>query len=179
MRDSVHIILRDYKSSDIDSIHSLLNNYDVSRFLSSRIPFPYSRDDAVWWVEIGSKNEITRAIEFNGQLAGIVGVARGLDENARCGEVGYWLGQPFWGKGLATLAVSEMTEMIFKDTDIVRLFAPIYGPNKASMHVAEKCGYQFEGIAKKAVYKDGRFYDEYIFARLKDGIEAENGSVCS
>lgn len=172
MRDSVHIALRDYKDADIDAIHSLLNNYDVSRFLSSRIPFPYTRDDAVWWVETGSKNEITRVIDFNQQLVGIIGVARGQYENYRCGELGYWLGQPFWGKGLATLAVSEMTEMIFSETDIVRLFAPIYGPNKASMRVAEKCGYTLEGIAAKAIFKDGRFYDEYVYARLKEGLEA-------
>lgn len=175
MRDAVGITLRDYKNADIDAIHLLLNNYEVSRFLSSRIPFPYTRDDAVWWVETGSKNEITRVIEFNRQLAGIIGVARGPHENYRCGEIGYWLGQPFWGKGLATLAVSRMTELIFNDTDIVRLFAPIYGPNKASMRVAEKCGYKLEGIAEKAIFKDGRFYDEYIYARLSANIQTLSG----
>lgn len=172
MPNSVHITLRDYKDGDIETIHDLLNNDEVSRYLSSRIPFPYSHHDAVWWVETGSKNEITRVIEFNGQLSGIIGVVRGTFENYRSGELGYWLGKPFWGKGLATQAVSEMTNRIFTDTDIVRLFAPIYDCNKASMRVAVKCGYRLEGVAEKAVYKDGRFYDEYIYARLKDEIKA-------
>lgn len=170
MRDSVSISLRDYKTEDIKAIHILLNNYNVSRFLSSRIPFPYTFDDAVWWVETGNKHEITRVIEFNGELAGIIGVARGVYENYRCGELGYWLGEPFWGKGLATGAVSQMTQMIFADTDIVRLFAPIYHPNKASMRVAEKCGYKLEGIAEKAIFKDGRFYDECIYACLNTAL---------
>lgn len=175
MRDSLPITLRDYQDGDIDAIHQLLNNYAVSRFLSSRIPFPYSHDDAVWWVETGSKKEITRVIEFSGQLCGVIGVARGPFENYRCGELGYWLGQRYWGKGLATLAVSDMTQQIFAETDIVRLVAPIYDCNKASMRVAEKCGYKLEGIAEKAIYKDGRFYDEFIFARLKARIELGAG----
>ena len=172
MRDAVHMTLRDYQEADIDAIHQLLNNYQVSRFLSSRIPFPYTRDDAVWWVETGSKSEITRVIEFNQQLAGIIGVARGPHENYRCGELGYWLGEPFWGRGLATLAVTRMTEMIFDETDIVRLFAPIYDCNRASMRVVEKCGYKLEGIAESSIFKDGRFYDEHIYARLKPDIQA-------
>jgi RimJ/RimL family protein N-acetyltransferase len=169
MRETVHMSLRDYQQADIDPIHQLLNNYAVSRFLSSRIPYPYSYEDAVWWVNTGSKQEVTRVIEFNQQLAGIVGVIPGCFENQRCGELGYWLGQPFWGKGLATLAVKAMTSLIFTETAIVRLCAPIYGPNKASMRVAEKSGYRLEGIAKQAIFKDGEFYDEYIYARLKAG----------
>lgn len=167
MRETVHITLRDYQQADIDSIHQLLNNFAVSRFLSSRIPYPYSRDDANWWVTTGSKQEITRVIEFNQHLAGIIGVIPGRFENRRCGELGYWLGQPFWGKGLATLAVQAMTRLIFSETVLVRLFAPIYGPNKASMRVVEKSGYLLEGIAKQAIFKDGEFFDEYIYARLK------------
>jgi RimJ/RimL family protein N-acetyltransferase len=169
MRETVHISLRDYQQADIDHIHQLLNNYAVSRFLSSRIPYPYSHDDAVWWVNSGSKQEITRVIEFNQQLAGVIGVIPGRFENQRCGELGYWLGQPFWGKGLATSAVKAMTSLIFAETGIVRLCAPIYGPNKASMRVAEKSGYRLEGIAKRAIFKDGEFYDEYLYARLKAG----------
>lgn len=171
MRSDVDISLRDYRETDIDAIHQLLNNYDVSRFLSSRIPFPYTRDDALWWVETGSKNEITRVIEFNQQLAGIIGVARGPHENYRCGELGYWLGEPFWGRGLATQAVSRMTQLIFSETDIVRLFAPIYDSNTASMRVVQKCGYKLEGIAEKSIFKDGRFYDEHIYARLSEHIQ--------
>ncbi len=167
MRETVHINLRDYQQADIESIHQLLNNFAVSRYLSSRIPFPYSHADAEWWVNSGSKQEITRVIEFNQQLAGIVGVIPGRYENRYCGELGYWLGQPFWGKGLATLAVSDMTTLIFTETDIVRLVAPIYEPNKASMRVAEKSGYHLEGIAEQAIFKDGQFFDEYIYVRLK------------
>lgn len=173
MREIVHIKLRDYQQADIESIHQLLNNFAVSRYLSSRIPFPYTYADAASWVNTGSKQEITRVIEFNQQLAGIIGVIPGRYENCRCGELGYWLGQPFWGKGLATLAVQAMTEWIFAETTIVRLFAPIYGPNKASMRVAEKSGYHLEGIAEQAIFKDGLFFDEYIYARVK-AEEREN-----
>jgi hypothetical protein len=75
MRETVHITLRDYQQADIATIHQLLNNFAVSRFLSSRIPFPYSHADAVWWVNTGSKQEITRVIEFDQQLAVLSGLS--------------------------------------------------------------------------------------------------------
>ncbi|MCX4186984.1 GNAT family N-acetyltransferase [Methylophaga sp. OBS4] len=167
MRDLQHVSLRGYAEGDVDVISSLLNNYAVTKYLSSRIPFPYSRDDAVWWVNTGSKAELTRVIDVDGRLTGIVGAARGQHENRRSAEIGYWLGQPFWGRGIATRAVALMTEYVFNETDIVRLFAPVYAPNKASMRVVEKCGYQLEGIARKSAFKNGEFYDEFIYARLK------------
>jgi RimJ/RimL family protein N-acetyltransferase len=167
MRDPQQVSLRGYAEDDVDAISLLLNNYAVTKYLSSRIPFPYSRDDAVWWVNTGSKAELTRVIDVNGRLAGIIGAARGRHENRRSAEIGYWLGQPFWGRGIATRAVTLMTEYVFNETDIVRLFAPVYAPNKASIRVVEKCGYQLEGIARKSVFKNGEFYDEFIYARLK------------
>jgi len=158
--------LRELKSEDNRALVKHLNNKQVIKYLTSRIPYPYTDKDATWWIEIGSQEDITRAIEVDGELAGIIGITQGENQHSRCAEIGYWLGEEYWGKGYATQAITELTNFIFVSTEIVRIFAPVFEPNKASMRALEKSGYQLEGILKKRVFKDGVFYNEHIFAKL-------------
>lgn len=160
------INLRDFKTSDTESLVYSLNNENVVRYLTTKIPFPYTKADASWWVSTGSKEGIIRAIDVGGELAGVIGVSVGDFQHSRCAEIGYWLAQEFWGNGVATAAVSKMTDHVFSSTEIVRLFAPVFHPNKASMRVLEKCGYKLEGILEKGIFKNGEFFDEHLFARL-------------
>jgi ribosomal-protein-alanine N-acetyltransferase len=160
------IELRGFVERDIEAIVEQLNNYSVSKFLSSKIPFPYTRSDAEWWVTVGCKSGITKAIYLNDTFVGVVGATPGENENSRSAEIGYWLGESFWGQGIATIAASQLTEIIFSCTNIVRLFAYVFSPNKASMRVLEKCGYELEGRLKKAVFKDGVLYDKYVYAKI-------------
>jgi RimJ/RimL family protein N-acetyltransferase len=144
-----------------------LNNKNVTKFLTSRIPQPYSINDADWWVNVGSKEGITKAVEVNGKYVGTIGVTAGQFERNRSAEIGYWLEEHSWGKGIATEALMKMTEYIFTKTNIVRLYAPVFSPNKASMRVLEKCSYQLEGILKKSIIKNGTFVDEYLYAKIR------------
>ncbi|MEH6559446.1 MAG: GNAT family protein [Oceanicoccus sp.] len=159
--------LRKFSPEDSTALVALLNNYKVTRYLSTRLPFPYSPQDADWWISTGCKNGIVRAITVDGELAGCVGAEVGAFEESRAAEIGYWLGEPFWGAGHATHALDALTRMVFSETDIVRIYAPVFSPNLASMRVLEKCGYQLEGIFRKGCYKDGTFYDRHIFAKIQ------------
>jgi ribosomal-protein-alanine N-acetyltransferase len=160
------IQLREFTIVDAAPLVELLNNDNVVKYLTSRIPFPYEKKDADWWVNDGCKDGIVKAIEYQADLAGVVAVNRGEYQHSRTAEIGYWLGEQFWGKGIATEAVREMTEMIFSTTDIVRLFAPVFEPNKASMRVLEKCGYKLDAIFDKGVFKDGILLNEHVYSQV-------------
>ena len=160
------IELRDFEQRDIEVLVKLLNNKNVTQYLSSRIPQPYTIQDAEWWVNTGSKVGIAKAIDVGGNLIGVISATIGEYENIRSAEIGYWLGENYWGQGVATKAVDKMTNYIFSNSKIVRLFSPVFAPNKKSMRVLEKCGYMKEGIFKKAIFKDGKYIDAHIFARV-------------
>jgi len=160
------IRLREFSPRDTGALVELLNNRQVTRYLSTRLPFPYSEDDANWWISTGSKNGIVRAITVEEQLIGCVGAEAGDFEESRTAEIGYWVGEQFWGSGYATQAVKALTDHVFSETDIIRVYASVFSPNYASMRVLEKCGYEREGIFHKGCYKDGEFYDKHIYARV-------------
>lgn len=162
------LTLRDYATSDIEALVALANNKLVSRFLVYTFPYPYTRADAEWWISEGvqAEGDVTKVIEYNGQFVGSVGLTRQLGWRDHLAEIGYWLGEPYWGKGIATQAVQQMTESAFSDLKLQKLYAPILAPNQASMRVVEKCGYELEGVLKREVFKDGQYYDVYRFANV-------------
>jgi RimJ/RimL family protein N-acetyltransferase len=161
------VSLRDFTKNDIDSLVAILNNELVTQFLSTKIPSPYTPEDAKWWVNEGSKGDLIKAISFNGQFAGCIGVNPGEFEYQKSGEIGYWIAQEFWRKGVASSALVQMTEYIFSNTDIVRLFAPVFSGNAASIGLLLKCGFTQEAVLQKAFFKNGQFYNNHIFAKLK------------
>ena len=162
------IELRDFVDNDIDSIAIYANNINVSRYMASRMPYPYTRDDAIWWVETGCKEQgLNYAIDLGGKCIGVVGVLFGDLEQQYSAEIGYWIAEEHWGKGIGTEAISRMSDYIFSETKIVRLSAPVYSPNKASMRVLEKCGYTLEAIHRKAAFKQNEFLDENVFVRFR------------
>lgn len=160
-------LLRNFAAVDIPPLATIANDAEVARYLTARFPHPYSLDDARWWVETGSRQGIVRAIEVAGRLAGTIGVTPGEFEYARAAEIGYWLGRAHWGRGIATAALREMTRLVFATTDIERLYAPVFAPNHASMRVLEKCGYELEGVLRRAVFKAGVYYDTHLYARIR------------
>lgn len=161
------IKLRELIQEDENKIVIHLNNEDVVRFLSSRIPNPYTQEDARWWINEGSKSEIVRAITFDGEFVGVVGVRRDSLEHSHRGEIGYWLGKPYWGKGIVTRAVELICHEIFKKTDIVKLYAPVFSPNEGSKKVLLKNGFQLEGVIAMGIQKDSTYYDECIYGKSK------------
>jgi len=161
------IILREFKAGDKAQLLRILNEPEVIKYLSSKIPNPYTDQDAQWWISTGSKMGIVKAIEFNGSLVGCIGAARGDFEYQRSAEVGYWIAKDYWAQGIATQAINELVPLVFETTDIVRLFAAVFSANIASMGLLSKCGFELEAVHKREIYKDNEFYDNHVFSKLK------------
>ncbi len=161
------ITLRDFKEEDKTALLNILNEAQVVKYLSSKIPAPYTLEDAHWWIFTGSRMGIVKAIEFKGELIGCIGAEKGLFEYQRSAELGYWIAIDYWGQGIATQAIKQFIPFVFETTDIVRLFASVFSANTASERVLTKCGFNLEAIQKKAIYKEGEFFNNHIFSLLK------------
>ena len=163
------ITLRGLLPSDLDRLVSLANDENVSRYLVYTFPYPYTKADAEWWINIGSKQHgaTTRVIEYRGEFSGLVGITPQIGWRDHLGEIGYWLGSEYWGKGIAAEALQQMTDYGFTNLQLKKLYAPVLAPNAASMRVLVKCAYKLEGVLKSEVHKNGRYFDIHHFARVK------------
>ena len=163
------IQLRPLTDTDKASIARLLNNKKVSDNLRNIIRHPYTESDAQWFIDVTKKEnpQLNFGIIYIGQLCGIIGLSLQQDVYHQTAEIGYWLGEPFWGKGIATRAVKLMTDYGFNELDIVRIHTGVFEYNPASMKVLEKNGYHKEGIFKKSITKHGKLWDEHRYAIIK------------
>jgi len=110
------IELRSFNESDIDPIAIYANNVNVTRYMASRMPYPYTKQDAIWWVESGNKEQgLNYAIDLGGKCVGVVGVRFGELELQYSAEIGYWIAEDHWGKGIGTEAISKMTDYVFSE----------------------------------------------------------------
>jgi [ribosomal protein S5]-alanine N-acetyltransferase len=162
--------LRSWEWRDRDAIVRHANNRNVSINLRDHFPFPYTHADARNWLEtvVGLKPETTFAITLHDGAIGGIGFTIQNDVGHRSAEIGYWLGEEFWGRGIATEALVAVTEHAFSTYDLCRIFAHVFDWNPASARVLEKAGYEFEGRLRKSVTKDGRTIDALIYAIIRE-----------
>jgi ribosomal-protein-alanine N-acetyltransferase len=157
--------IRSFRVGDEESLVANANDRDIWRNLRDRFPHPYNLGDAAWWIANSGTTHF--AIDVDGHASGGIGFDRDEDVFRRSAEIGYWLGKRHWGKGIATAALSALTEHVFATTDIVRLYAGVFAWNPPSARVLEKSGYVFEGRKRSAVFKDGQLVDELLYAKVK------------
>jgi [ribosomal protein S5]-alanine N-acetyltransferase len=162
-------VIRAWKNEDLQELVLQANNVNVWNNLRNYFPHPYTEEDGKAWLEkvVNALPAINMAIESDGQLVGGIGLILNGDVYIKSAEVSYWVGEKFWGKGIATEAVRQMTEYAFYYFDLVRLYAEVFETNKASMRVLEKNGYYLEGVRRKAVFKNNVLMDDYIWVKLK------------
>jgi [ribosomal protein S5]-alanine N-acetyltransferase len=160
--------VRNWTPGDRASLLENANNRNVWRNLGERFPHPYTRSDADRWVScLEEMTDPTHwAIEVGGHAVGGIGVDRGELEHVKSGRFGYWLGQPYWGRGIMTSAVEATSDYVLHQFDIVRLEAPVFEWNAASMRVLEKCGFSREGVLRRSVFKDGQIIDAVMYAKV-------------
>ncbi len=148
----------------------ICNNVD-RRFLSNRIPLPYTYASADWWlgqVELKEGSEgVFRAIVVDGEYAGSISVERKEDTFCKDAEIGYMLLDEYRGRGVMPQAALQICELAFRTLDIIRITGLVYYPNTDSRRVLEKNGFALEGIMKNAVYKDGSIYDLCVYGKCK------------
>jgi len=169
--DLEHFRIRPWKEGDEESIVKHGNNRNVWRNLRDRFPHPYTPKDAGEWVKLATSEPLKDtnwAIEIDGEAAGGIGLTVGGDVHRITAEIGYWLGERYWNRGIVTAAVEVITDYGFKGLGLTRIFTGIYQWNPASMRVLEKNGYQKEGIERKSILKDGQIIDAHIYSRINE-----------
>ena len=162
--------LRSYRAEDIDAIVKHANNPRVARHLRERFPQPYTRPDAVDWIRHTKEYEpgTILAIATSEEAIGGVSLNRQDDVYRHSAELGYWLAEPYWGRGIATRAVRATCGVGFQDQDLARIFACVFEENIRSCRVLEKTGFTLEGVHRKAVFKNGALTDEKMYALLRE-----------
>lgn len=162
-------VIRQWKNEDLQELVTEADNINVWNNLRNYFPHPYTEEHGKAWLEkvVDALPAINMAIEADGKLAGGIGLILNGDVYIKSAEIGYWLGEQYWGKGIATEAVRQMTEYAFYYFDLVRLYAEVFETNKASMRVLEKNGYYLEGVRRKAVFKNDVLMDDYIWVKLR------------
>lgn len=158
----------DFKYAE-DIVHHA-NNINVAAFLRDGFHNPYTLSDAMEYiqncVEYDESRQICRAIAVEGKVVGTVAVYLDTDVYRKTAEVGYWLGEEYWGHGIMTTAVRAICDYAFDCYDLVRIHAETYVSNIGSRRVLEKAGFELEGIMRKNIYKFGQVIDSCIYARV-------------
>lgn len=144
--------------------------------LRDGFPHPYTMDDAREWIEMAldNKRDVILAIEIDREACGGIGLHLMKDVYRFNAEIGYWLSEKHWGKGITTEAVRLLVDYAFRNTSLIRIFAGVFSSNYSSMRVLEKCGFKREAVFKKSVKKEGAFLDEHIYSVLKDDWKINN-----
>jgi RimJ/RimL family protein N-acetyltransferase len=166
------IKLRNLEKSDNQQIANLLNNKKIWDNLKDHIPHPYTLEDADYFIDLvqkeSSPNNAFAIVKDGQELCGVIGLVKQGDIYRMTAELGYWIGDPFWGNNIATRAIKLITDYGFSELLLERIFAGVFGFNKPSMSVLEKNGYKKEGIFRNSVIKNDIIQDEYIYAKLKN-----------
>lgn len=166
------ITLAPWEEKLIPDVAKYANNPKIAANLRDVFPWPYTAADADWFVHDCMARDgqgfLFRAIVKGGEAVGSISVSQGSDVYRRSGELGYWLAEPFWGRGYMTWAVREMCRTAFEGLDIVRVCAQPYACNVGSRRVLEKAGFTLEGTLRQSVYKSGRMHDSCIYALLRE-----------
>ena len=163
-----NVTLREFTPNDKYRLVELANNEKVSINLRDGFPHPYTLADADNFLDKYARLEsaLVFAIEYNGVYVGNIGLHKGTDVYRKSAEIGYFLGEPYWNKGIMTKAVPLICDYGFKNMDIVRIQTGIFEFNPASMRVLEKCGFKREAVFEKAIIKEGKIFDEIRYAKI-------------
>jgi ribosomal-protein-alanine N-acetyltransferase len=161
-------VLRPWAPADKPSLIANANNRNVWRNLADVFPHPYTEADADAWLRhcVSPGRHLFFAIEFAGTAIGGIGAHAGDGIFTRTANFGYWLGEAHWGRGLATAAGRAMLRHLAADGRFVRLEAPVFEWNPASMRVLEKVGFVREALLRKSVTKDGQLIDSVLYSCL-------------
>lgn len=171
-----HIRLRDFSDLDQVRLAELCNNKKIWDNVRDLLPSPYTEQNALEFIKSCQQQNppVIFAIEYKGELAGCVGLTMQTDVYRLTAEIGYWIGEPYWGLGIATKAVGLLTEYRFDQLDLVRIYTGVFDFNKASQRVLEKSGFKLEGVFEKSVIKNGQIHNELRYAKLKPQITTNN-----
>jgi len=163
-------VVREFRTDDAASLARHGNNRKVWLNLRDLFPHPYTEAHAAGYIaHVRKRPEILSfAIDVGGQAVGGISLRRGEDIERFTAELGYWLGEEYWGRGMTTDAIRDVTERGFALHGLIRIFAVPFTRNVASCRVLEKNGYAREGLMRQSAFKDGVAEDQYLYAALRE-----------
>lgn len=158
--------LRSWRVSDAESMVRYANNRKIWLNLRDAFPSPYTRPDAERFIAaaLEARPECRFAICVGDEAVGSIGYRLHTDVERISAEIGYWLGEPFWGKGIMSDALGAVTRHAIREHGLTRVFAVPYDWNPASFRVLEKSGFVLEGRMRKSAIKDGTVLDQLLYA---------------
>ncbi len=165
-------VIRAWKIEDSTELARNLNNLNILNHLRDGLPYPYTEKDAEDYImSILSSDPLKTyafAITVDGKVIGSVGVFRQENIHSRSAEIGYYIGEAYWGNGYTTSAVKQACQYVFENSDIIRIFAEPFARNRRSCRVLEKAGFQYEGTLRKNAVKNDEILDMKIYALIND-----------
>ena len=161
--------LRRWSMDDLDALMINANNAKIARNLQDGFPHPYTEESGRKFIEMATSSDplLIKAIDINGQAVGAIGIHPQENIFRKNAEMGYWLAEPYWGKGIMTEAIRRMVDYGFATFDINRIYARPFGSNIGSQRALEKAGFQFEARLKGTILKNDRIEDELIYSIRK------------
>jgi ribosomal-protein-alanine N-acetyltransferase len=165
-----HSIVRSWTADDLGSLVKYADNRKIWLNLRDRFPHPYTRRDGRDFIHTArsQRPETMFAIEVDGEAAGGIGFVQHTDVERVSAEIGYWLAEPFWGRGIATEALVAVTKYAIDAHHLTRVFAVPFAYNGGSCRVLEKAGYVLEGRLHRSAIKDGQIVDQLQYAFISE-----------
>lgn len=164
--------IRKWKLSDAKDLAIALSNKKIQDNLRDGLPYPYTEQDGADYISAmlsADENEtFAFAITVDGKAVGSIGVFRQVNIHRQTAELGYYLAEEYWGKGIMTEAVKQICEYVFGKSDIIRIYAEPFAYNAPSCRVLEKAGFQCEGILRKNAVKNGKIVDMKMYSLIKE-----------
>lgn len=161
--------VRSWRKDDLKALLKHADNAKIAANLRDQFPHPYTRRDGIDFLEYTQMQEpeCSFAIEFGGEAVGGVGFLIGRDIARISAEMGYWLSEVYWGRGIATRAVTAMSEWAFDNYKLTRVFALAFAHNAASVRVLEKSGFERECLLRRSAIKQSVVLDQILFAKVR------------
>lgn len=168
----MEISLREWRNEDLDSLLTHANNINIARFMTNAFPNPYTRKDGEAFLHRvkNISSGLILAIDVDGSAVGSIGVFPQEDVECKNAEMGYWLGEAYWSKGIITKVIPMMLRIAFEKFDIDRIYARPFGNNPASKRVLDKSGFSHEALIHKGIYKNGEYLDLLIYGIRREEV---------
>jgi len=158
--------LRPFKTSDVESLVKHGNNPRIAANMTDQFPSPYTEERAFQFIQFANQNSPQNilAITVNDEVIGGIGIHPQQDVYRKNAELGYWLSESYWGRGIITSAIVQMVDYTFENWEVDRILARPFHTNIGSQKALEKAGFVLEGNFEKTIYKNNVYLDELVYA---------------
>ena len=166
--------IRRWELSDASDLAAALSNKKIQDNLRDGLSYPYTEQDGKEFISAmlaaNENDTFAFAITVNGKVIGSIGAFRQGNIHRQTAELGSYIAEEYWGKGIMTEAVKQLCDYVFSNTDIIRIYAEPFAYNIGSCRVLEKAGFQYEGTLRSNALKNGNVFDMKMYSKLKTDL---------